>query len=78
MRTISKTLMPRAVTPVALLALLTLSASAHANPQRAQLQANFQAADVDKNEQLNVAEWASPSFPDGLLSPLSLAQSQLG
>lgn len=23
-------------------------------------------------------EWASPSFPDGLLSPLSLAQSQLG
>lgn len=24
------------------------------------------------------ALWASPSFPDGLLSPLSLAQSRLG
>lgn len=23
-------------------------------------------------------DWASPSFPDGLLSPSSLAQSQLG
>ncbi len=56
MRTISMTLMPRVVTPVALVA-LTLSALAHANPQRAQLQANFQAADVDKNEQLNVAEF---------------------
>lgn len=56
MRTIPMTLMPRVVTSVALLA-LTLSASAHANPQRAQLQANFQAADVDKNEQLNVAEF---------------------
>lgn len=35
----------------------TLSVSAYANPQRAQLQANFQAADVDKNEQLNAAEF---------------------
>lgn len=56
MRTIPMTIMPRVITSVALVT-LTLSASAHANPQRAQLQANFQAADVDKNEQLNVAEF---------------------
>lgn len=57
MRTIFKTFMPQVFTSVALVALLTLSASAHANPQRVQLQANFLAADVDKNEQLNVAEF---------------------
>jgi Ca2+-binding EF-hand superfamily protein len=49
--------MPQVVTSVALIVLLTMSASAHANPQRAQLQANFQASDVDKNEQLNAAEF---------------------
>jgi len=57
MRTIFKTLIPLVFTSVALVALLTLSASAHANPQRVQLQVNFLAADVDKNEQLNVAEF---------------------
>lgn len=56
MRTISMTLLPWVVTPVVLVA-LTLSGLAHANPQRAQLQANFQAADVDRNEQLNLAEF---------------------
>lgn len=56
MRTIPMTLMLRVVTLVALVT-FTLSALAHANPQRAQLQANFQAADVDKNEQLNEAEF---------------------
>lgn len=56
MRMITMTLTPWVVTKVALVA-LTLSASAHANPQRAQFQANFHAADVDKNEQLNVAEF---------------------
>jgi Ca2+-binding EF-hand superfamily protein len=50
------TLLPWVVTPVVLVA-LTLSGLAHANPQRAQLQANFQAADVDRNEQLNLAEF---------------------
>ena len=55
-RTISMTLLPWVVTPVVLVA-LTLSGLAHANPQRAQLQANFQAADVDRNEQLNLAEF---------------------
>lgn len=49
-------LTPRVVTTAALVA-LTPCTSVHANPQRAQLQANFQAADVDKNEQLNVAEF---------------------
>ena len=56
MRTISMTLLPWVVTPVVLVA-LTFSGLAHANPQRAQLQANFQAADVDRNEQLNLAEF---------------------
>lgn len=56
MRTISMTLLPWVVTPVVLVA-LTLSGLAHANPQRAQLQANFQAADIDRNEQLNLAEF---------------------
>ena len=56
MRTTPMNLMSLVVTSVALVA-LTLSASAHANPQRVQLQANFLAADVDKNEQLNVAEF---------------------
>lgn len=56
MRTTPMNLMSLVVTSVALVA-LTLSASAHANPQRPQLQANFQAADVDKDEQLNVAEF---------------------
>ena len=56
MRTTPMNLMSLVVTSVALVA-LTLSASAHANPHRPQLQANFQAADVDKDEQLNVAEF---------------------
>ena len=56
MRTISMTRLPWVVTPVVLVA-LTFSGLAHANPQRAQLQANFQAADVDRNEQLNLAEF---------------------
>ena len=49
-------LTPRVVTTAALVA-LTPCTSVHANPQRAQLQANFQAADVDKDEQLDVAEF---------------------
>ena len=57
MQTISKTLMPKVFTSLALVALLTLSASAHANPQRVQFQANFLEADVDKNDQLNMAEF---------------------
>lgn len=57
MRMISQTLIPGVVTSAALVVLLTLAASAHANPQRAQLHANFQATDIDKNEQLNVAEF---------------------
>ena len=57
MRTNSKILMPQVFTSVALAALLTLSASAHADPQREQLKANFLAADVDNNGQLNVAEF---------------------
>jgi Ca2+-binding EF-hand superfamily protein len=57
MQTTSKTLMPQVVTSMALIALLTMSASAHANPQLAKLQANFQASDLDKNEQLNAAEF---------------------
>jgi Ca2+-binding EF-hand superfamily protein len=46
----------RVVTTAALVA-LSLYTSVHANPQRAQFQANFQAADGDKNEQLDVAEF---------------------
>jgi len=57
MRMISQILIPGVVTSAALVVLLTLAASAHANPQRAQLHANFQATDIDKNEQLNVAEF---------------------
>ncbi len=57
MRAIPKTLMPQVFTSVTLVALLTLSASVHANPQREQLQANFLAADVDKNGKLNLAEF---------------------
>lgn len=49
--------MPRVITSVALVALITQTASAHANPPRAQLQANFQVADINKNEGLNVAEF---------------------
>jgi hypothetical protein len=49
-------LTPKVVTTAALVA-LTPCTSVHANPQRAQLQANFQAADVDKDEQLNLAEF---------------------
>ena len=30
------------------------------------------------DEQVVFADWASPDFPDGLFSPLSLAQSRLG
>lgn len=58
MRIISKTIAPLVVTTVALVA-LTLSGSSNANPERAQAQANFQAADVDKNEQLNLAEFTT-------------------
>lgn len=57
MRMISKTLMPHVAASVSLVALLTLSVSAHANPQRAKLRANFEAADIDRNEQLNMAEF---------------------
>ena len=57
MRTIYKTLMPQVFTSLAVIALLALSASAHADPQREQLKANFLAADVDKNGLLNVAEF---------------------
>jgi len=31
-----------------------------------------------RTSRLKAKDWASPSFPDGLLSPLSLAQSRLG
>jgi Ca2+-binding EF-hand superfamily protein len=58
MRMITMTLTPWVVTKVALVA-LSLSASAHANPQRAQVQANFQAADVDKNGQLSLTEFTT-------------------
>jgi hypothetical protein len=39
--------------------------------------------DIPMQERLGIAglrskAWASPSFPDGLLSPLSLVQSRLG
>ena len=57
MRTIYKTLMPQVFTSLALIALLPLSVSAHADPQREQLKANFLAADADKNGLLNVAEF---------------------
>ncbi len=57
MRTIYKTLMPQVFTSLAVIALLALSASAHADPQREQLKANFLAADADKNGLLNVAEF---------------------
>lgn len=57
MRTNFKILLPEVFTSVALVALLTLSASAHADPQREQLKANFLAADADNNGQLNVAEF---------------------
>ena len=57
MRANFKTLMPEVFTSVALVALLTLSASARADTQREQLKANFLAADVDKNGQLIVAEF---------------------
>jgi Ca2+-binding EF-hand superfamily protein len=50
------TVAPLDLTAVALIA-ITLSASTHANPQRVQAQANFQAADVDKNEKLNSDEF---------------------
>ena len=56
MRMNSKTIPPWVVTTVALVA-LTLPAAANDNPKRAQAQTNFQAADVDKNEQLNQAEF---------------------
>lgn len=58
MRTISKTTTPLVVTTVALVT-LTQSASANDSPQRAQAQADFQAADSDKNGQLNLAEFTT-------------------
>lgn len=56
MRTIAKTTTPLVAATMALVA-LTLPAAANDNPKRAQAQANFQAADVDKNGQLNLAEF---------------------
>ena len=38
---------------------LTVAAPASADAQRAQVQANFEAADVNKDEQLDMAEFAS-------------------
>jgi Ca2+-binding EF-hand superfamily protein len=56
MRTISRTNTPVMATAVALVA-LCLSTSANADPQRAQVQANFKAADADGNGQLSAAEF---------------------
>ncbi len=56
MRIISRVITPIVVTNVALVA-LTLPAGANENPKRAQVQTNFQAADIDKNEQLNQTEF---------------------
>jgi len=56
MRMISRTTTHLVVATVAI-ATLTQSASANDSPKRAQAQANFQAADVDKNGQLNSAEF---------------------
>lgn len=52
----SVTITPIVVAAVALMA-PTLPASAKDSPQRAQVQANFQAADVDRNGQLNLTEF---------------------
>jgi hypothetical protein len=56
MRIIPRIITPLVVTAVALLA-ISLPAAANDNPKRAQAQINFQSADVDKNEQLNQAEF---------------------
>jgi Ca2+-binding EF-hand superfamily protein len=56
MRIISRIITPLVVTTLAHVA-LTLPAAANDNHKRAQAQTNFQAADVDKNEQLNQSEF---------------------
>jgi Ca2+-binding EF-hand superfamily protein len=56
MRAISKSITPWVVTAVTLVALI-LPTSANADPQRAQAQAHFKAADADRNGQLSVAEF---------------------
>jgi Ca2+-binding EF-hand superfamily protein len=56
MRIISRINTPLVTTTVALVA-LTLPAAANDNLKRAQAQTNFQAADIDKNEQMNQAEF---------------------
>jgi hypothetical protein len=56
MQIISKATTPLVVTTVVFVA-LTLPAAANDNSTRAQVQANFQVADVDKNEQLNQTEF---------------------
>jgi Ca2+-binding EF-hand superfamily protein len=56
MRTSARTITSWVVAAVALVA-LTLSVSAHADPQRAQAQAHFKAADADSNGQLSEAEF---------------------
>lgn len=58
LRLICKTVEPLAHTTVALIALV-LPASTHANPQRVQAHANFQAADVDMNAKLTLAEFTT-------------------
>jgi Ca2+-binding EF-hand superfamily protein len=52
----SKTIMASLATTAALLA-LTQSALANPDPQREQVQANFKTADVNQNEQLDMAEF---------------------
>lgn len=58
MRRNYKPIAPLVVTTLALVA-PTLPAAANDNPKRAQTQANFLAADVDKNEKLNLAEFTT-------------------
>lgn len=52
----SKTIIAPLATTVALLA-LTQSALANPDPRREQVLANFKAADVDQNDQLDMAEF---------------------
>lgn len=56
MRAISKIITPFVVTAVTVVALI-LSTSANADPERAQAQAHFKAADADRNGQLSEAEF---------------------
>ncbi len=54
-------MMPKTITAsllmTAALMSLTISTPANADPQRAQVQANFQQADVNQDEQLDLAEF---------------------